>query len=158
MRRHALPAAALLAVAGGAALLVLWVGGVFDGGGSEDSTLSRTAYVAQLQQLCREAGRKLAQVPAPSNSDPRALVNSIDQALPVLRQTIANEEKLKPPRELEAQAKRAFELSDKSVRALEESRRRAAAGDGPGALRALTQFEQVRDRARRAGLALGLRC
>ena len=158
MRRLALPAAALVAVAGGAALLVLWVGGVFDGGERADNTLGHTAYVAQLQQLCREAGKKLAQVPAPSNSDPRALANSIDQALPVLRQAIADEEKLKPPRELEAQAKRAFELSDQSVRALEESRRKAAAGDGSGALQALTKFEQVRNRAREAGIALGLRC
>ena len=158
MRRHALPAAALLAVAGGAALLVLWLGGVFDGGGKEDNTLGRTAYVAQLQQLCREAGRKLAQVPAPSNSDPRALARSIGQALPVLRQAVEDEEKLEPPPELQDRAKRAFDLSEESVRALEESRRRAAAGDGPGALRALTQFEQVRDRARAAGLALGLRC
>jgi hypothetical protein len=158
VRGRALPAAALLAVGGGAALVVLWVGGVFDGGGKKADALTRSAYVAQLQRLCREAGRKLAQVPAPASSNPQAIANSIERALPVLRQAIADEEKLKPPRELEARAKRAFELSDASVQALEESRRKAAAGDGPGAIEALSRFEQVRNRARTAGIALGLRC
>jgi hypothetical protein len=154
VRGRLLPGAALLAVAGGAALLVLWTGGVFDGGGKGDSSLSRSAYVARLQTLCREASRKLSQVPAPSGSNPQAIANSIEQALPVLRQAIADEEKLRPPREIEAQVKSAFELSDESLQALEESRRKAAAGDGPGALRALARFEQVRNR----GLALGLQC
>lgn len=158
MKGRALPAGALLAVGGGAALIVLWAGGVFDGGRKKDATLTRTAYVAQLQQLCREANRKLSEVPAPASSNPQAIANSIEQALPVLRQVIADEERLKPPRELEAKAKRAFALSDESVQALEASRRKAAAGDGPGAIQALSKFEQVRNRARAAGIALGLKC
>jgi hypothetical protein len=158
VRRYVLSGTALLAVVGGVALLVLWLGGVFDGGDGR-SGLSRTAYVAQLQRLCREANRKLARVPAPANpADPKALASSIDQALPILQGVIADERKLEPPAELEAQARRAFELSDPSVAALKETRRQAAAGDGPGALRALGRFEAARDRARAAGRALGLRC
>jgi homospermidine synthase len=158
VRRHVLSAAALVAVAGGAAVIVLWVGGVFDGGQNKTDTLTRSAYVAQLQRLCREASRKLSQVPAPAGANPQAIANSIEQALPVLRQAVTDEEKLEPPKELEAQAKRAFELSEQSVQALEESRSKAKAGDAPGALKALAKFEQVRDRARQAGIALGLQC
>jgi len=50
---------------------------------------------------------------------------------------IADERKLEPPAELEAEARRTFELSDRSVAALKETRRQAAAGHGPDALRAL---------------------
>jgi hypothetical protein len=71
---------------------------------------------------------------------------------------IADERKVEPPAELEARATRAFELSDRSVAALKQTRRQAAARDGPGALRALSRFEAARDQARATGRALGLRC
>jgi hypothetical protein len=81
-----------------------------------------------------------------------------DQALPVLQSVIADERKLEPPAELEAQARRGFELSDRSVATPKETRRQAAAGHGPEPILALGRFEAARDRVRAAGRALGLRC
>jgi hypothetical protein len=156
MSRRVLTGGALLLVAGGAMLLALWLGGVLGGGGAR---LGREAYLDRLQRLCREADRTLAKIPPPSNlSDPGEISRSIGRALPLLERYVARERSLLPPPELRAQVDRAFELTDRSVRSLEESRRRALRGDAPGALEALERFLAERDRARAAARALGLRC
>jgi hypothetical protein len=156
MLRRVLAGTVLVAAAGGAALIVLLVGGVFDRGGG---TLTRNAYLTRLERLCREANRQLARIPPPANpSDPQELAQSIDRALPPLEEHVAAERKLRPPPELKAEVEHAFELTDESIRDLKESRRKALAGDRPGALRAFAGFLDARDRSRAAGRALGLRC
>ena len=157
MHRRVLAGGALLLIAGGFLVLVLWLGGVFDRGGSR--TLTRAEYLARVQRLCREADRKLAGIPPPANlSNPEVVSASIDRVLPLLRRYIAAERRIEPPPEPAAQMDRAFELSDQSVRDLEETRRRAPAADTRGAFRATARFLESRDRARAAARAAGLRC
>jgi hypothetical protein len=156
MHRRVLAGGALLLIAGGFLVLVLWLGGVFDRGGSR--TLTRAEYLVRVQRLCREADRKLAGIPPPASlSNPEVVSASIDRVPPLLRRYIAAERRIEPPPELAAQMDRAFELSDQSVRDLEETRRRALA-DTRGAFRAMARFLDCRDRARAAARAAGLRC
>jgi hypothetical protein len=97
MHRRVLAGGALLLIAGGFLVLVLWLGGVFDRGGSR--TLTRAEYLVRVQRLCREADRKLAGIPPPANlSNPEVVSASIDRVLPLLRRYIATERRIEPPR------------------------------------------------------------
>jgi hypothetical protein len=157
MHRRVLAGGALLLIAGGFLVLVLWLGGVFDRGGSR--TLTRAEYLVRVQRLCREADRKLAGIPPPASlSNPEVVSASIDVSYRSSGATSPRERRIEPPPELAAQMDRAFELSDQSVRDLEETRRRALAADTRGAFRAMARFLDSRDRARAAARAAGLRC
>lgn len=97
--------------------------------------------------------------PSPGDlSNPEVVSASIDRVLPLLRRSIAAERRIEPPPEVTAQMDRTFELSDQSVRDLEETRRRALAADMQGAFRVMARFLDGRDRARAAARAAGLRC
>ena len=154
-RSYALAGAALLAVAGGVAALVVLVAG----GSGAGKTLTRKEYLDRIQAICRTYDRKLQRIPPPANPvNMQALAQSIGQALPLLERRLAEAREVDPPPELAERVRRAFALADAAVRNLKTSRSKALAGDAGGAVRAFAQFIETRDRARQAADSVGFRC
>ena len=154
-RSQILAGAALLGVAAGAASLVLYLGGIFDG----PTALTRAEYLSRIEAICKPSEAKLRRIPPPAAAgNPQALALSIGQALPLLRQRLAAERTVRPPRKLAAPVRQALALADESIRALETTRRRALAGDTAGAARGFVRFLETRDQARAVADAIGINC
>ena len=154
-RFQLLGGAALLFVAGGTAALALYFGGVFDG----PKSLTREEYLSRITAICRPFEARLAKIPPPfAAGNPQALALSIGEVLPLLKQRLAAEGAVRPPRELAASVRKGLALADESIQALETTRRRALAGDLAGAARGFVRFLETRNQARSVADAIGITC
>ncbi len=121
--RVARPAFALLAC-------FLLVGFECDGAERDTETeprrLSKAEYVRRADAVCAEYDRRLARLPKPRNVE--ALVDVVDEALPIAREGIAKLRALEPPADLEPAVERWLERNDENVERMEMLR--DAAGEG----------------------------
>jgi hypothetical protein len=143
--------ATAFAVGAGAVVLVVARGGS-DGP-------SRAEYLAAVERICNAYGAKLDRIPPPGDlSSPGSVVESLQAAIPVLREEADEVRALQPPASLRARLDRFFLLTDRSIveleRALDAALERALY---PMAV-ALTDFGKVRDQAKQVAGEIGFEC
>jgi hypothetical protein len=153
-RRHpwALALAAAVAVAAG---ITVVAARALD----TDEPPTRDEYLADVQAVCARYGEELDRIPPPGDlSSPGAIVESLEQALPVLRKQERAVRALRAPPALEADLERFFRLTDRSLAelqtALDEALERALY---PMAT-ALTRFDEVRNEAKAVAHKIGFAC
>ncbi len=154
-RARAFRATALLAaVAAGAIIAVVALAG-----GTDDSRPTRDEYVAQVDALCAEYAAQLDHIPPPGDlSSPGAIVESLEQALPVLRAQATAIRALRPPRTDEARIERFFRLTDRSLAELQAALAAALERALYPMATALTRFGERRDEAKAQARELGFAC
>lgn len=154
MRRTAVAGgASLLAVAAGAALLVVLVLG------NADNEPTRAEYIASVNGVCREYNARLDKIPPPiALGNPDAIAESIGRALPLVMERAEKARAIEPPKELAHDVERLFSLSDEAIRKLRAARRAAEAGNLRRSGTALGQFLAISQQARQAAAAIGLSC
>jgi hypothetical protein len=144
--------ATILIAAGVAAAIV--TGSV---GGADGPPVSE--YLTEVEKICAEYGAKLDEIRPPTDlSSPGAVVESLQQALPVLVAQRDEVRALEEPAALRGRLTRFFELTDRSLAAL----RRALTSALERALYpmavALTEFGNVRDEAKVVAREIGFHC
>jgi hypothetical protein len=120
---------------------------------------TRAEYLAAVHDVCAEYSERLDRIPPPGDlSSPGAIVESLEQALPVLREQERAVMALGVPPELDADLARFFALTDRSLtelqRALDAALERALY---PMAT-ALTRFGEVRNEAKAVARKIGFDC
>jgi hypothetical protein len=142
-----------LVVAGTAAGIVL----AFKG--SDQSRLSRTAYIRRVNAICDSFGKRLDRIPPPLDpASPGAVYESIGLALPLLREQSERVRGLAPPAALQTDVDRFFRLTDESLEHLARARKQAGDRALFPMVQALSAFERQRDAAKRVSRAIGFRC
>ncbi len=119
-----------------------------------DDRLSKAEFQQRANAACRDANRRIKEIPAPHGSE--EIVSYVDAATAELDRGIAALRKLEPPKELEADYDRFLKLSDRT-RAIAGELRRAARASDEQAMQAASDRGDVVDResdavARRLGL------
>jgi hypothetical protein len=142
-----------LVVAGAAAGIVL----AFKG--TDDSRLTRAAYLRRANAICESYGKRLDKIPPPLDpASPGAVYESIGLALPLLREQSAKVHALTPPPDLQQDLERFFTLTDRSLDHLQEARRHAGLRELFPMVQSLSAFGRVRNDAKRVSLAIGFKC
>ena len=153
-RRTLVAAAAALAVAAG-----IVTGTVVAFGGDDSPGPTRAEYLAQVAAICETYGKQLDLIPPPTDpASPGAVFESIGQALPILRQQAKEIRALATPKALRSRLARFFELTDRSILALERARDEAGRRALFPMVQAISAFEEVRDQAKQAGHTIGFDC
>ncbi len=154
MRRPTLVvvAAAALVVAAGTAAVVVLVGR----GGIAPT---RVEYLARVEAICQTYGRRLDHIPPPTDpASPGAVFESINAALPILREQARRVRALDPPRELRRQLDPFFALTARSLDALDRARKDAHDRALFPMVQAISAFETNRNRAKRIANSIGFKC
>jgi hypothetical protein len=155
MSRRTLVFGALVVVLAGAIAATVVVLGRRDG----TEELTRPEYVARVSAICRRYERRLARIPPPTNfANPREVVHSVSRALPLVRERLATVRAVDPPEELEAQVARFLGLNGRANARLDALLAAARAGNRGAMGRALLEFLEAREAARRDSAAIGFRC
>jgi hypothetical protein len=156
MRRPGLvvfAAAALVVAAGTAAVVLLFVSG------SGGSAPTRSEYLARVEAICEKYGRRLDHIPPPTDpASPGAVFESINAALPILREQARRVQALDPPRELRRQLNPFFSLTARSLDALDRARKNAHDRALFPMVQAISAFETDRNRAKRIAGSIGFKC
>jgi hypothetical protein len=148
----ALAAAALLVAAGTAVV-------VFVGTGSSGNALTRVEYLARVEAICKTYGRRLDHIPPPTDpASPGAVFESINAALPILREQARRVRALDPPRELRRQLDPFFTLTARSLDSLDRARKHAHDRALFPMVQAISAFETDRNRAKRIAGSIGFKC
>ena len=120
---------------------------------------TRSVYLAEARAICREFSRDLDQIPP--IQDPTLLgvvLESVNAALPLLREQSYRIHALTPPTDLRTRVDRFFVLTDRSIDTLASVRDAAVRMDtGHVGLR-LIQFGRQTEAAKRLGSRIGYRC
>jgi hypothetical protein len=156
MRRPALVvvAAAALVVAAGTAAVVVLVGSGSSGNGS-----TRVNYLARVAAICQKYGRRLDHIPPPTDpASPGAVFDSINAALPILREQVRRVRALDPPRELRRQLDPFFALTVRSLDALDRAKKDAHDRALFPMVLAISAFERNRNQAKRIAGSIGFKC
>jgi len=128
-------------------------------GGADGDRPTRAEYVAQVDALCAEYAGQLDRIPPPGDlSSPGAIVESLEQALPILRAQATAIRALSPPRTDEARIGRFFRLTDRSLTELRAALDAALERALYPMATALTRFGKRRDEAKAVAKELGFRC
>ena len=152
--RTAIAPARVLAIAGGIA-----AGAVLAFGGDDAREPTQAGYVEQVSAICETYGKQLDQIPPPSDpASPGAVFESISNALPILKEQAVRVRSLDTPKALRSQLDRFFDLTDRSILALERAQREAGKRELFRMVQAITAFEEVRDQAKRAAHTIGFDC
>lgn len=155
MRRRTLvvlAAAALFVGAGTAALVVV-------GSGSGGKAPTRGEYLARVNAICQTYGRRLDHIPPPTDpASPGAVFESINAALPILREQARRIRALDPSRELRRQLDPFFALTARSLDALDRARKDAHDRALFPMVQAISAFETNRNRAKRIANSIGFKC
>ena len=141
----------LVAVVSAAAVVVVARGG--------EPTVTREAYLEQVHAICTTYGKRLDAIPPPGDlSSPGSVYESLNAALPVLKEQEDALRALDAPPALRDELDELYALTDQSLVELETARDEA----GDRALfpmaTALTRFEEVRDDAKVISRRLGFDC
>lgn len=120
---------------------------------------TKEEYVARVKAICAEYGKKLDAIPPPGDlSSPGAVVESLEQAIPVLQAQANAIRELEHPSQLDGDVTELHRLTDESLvhlrRALSQALERALY---PMAT-ALTSFGEARDEAKVVSNRLGFDC
>ena len=154
MRRPTLVVVAptVLVVAAGTAAVVVLVGR----GGIAPT---RVEYLARVEAICQTYGRRLDHIPPPTDpASPGAVFESINAALPILREQARRVRALDPPRELRRQLDPFFALTARSLDALDRARKDAHDRALFPMVQAISAFETNRNRAKRIANSIGFKC
>lgn len=147
-----------IGVAGLVALAAGVAGGLVLAFGRGDGGPSREEYVAEVEEICKTYEARLAAIAPPDITIPASVVQSVDEALPLVRERVAAARAAEAPDELKERIDRFFVLSDRAIRQLERLRRAAQARDLPRSADALDAYVRARDAARAEADRIGLRC
>lgn len=120
---------------------------------------TKEEYVAHVNEVCAEYGKRLDAVPPPGDvSSPGAVVESLQQAIPLLEAQAREIQELSHPARLDAEVDRLHSLTGRALaqlrRALQQASERALY---PMAV-ALTRFGEIRDEAKVVSRRLGFHC
>jgi hypothetical protein len=144
-----------LVATGAAAGVVL----AFRGTGTDDSRLTRAAYLRRANVICESYGKRLDKIPPPLDpASPGAVYESIGLALPLLREQLAKVHALRPPRDLQRDVERFFVLTDRSLDHLRRARRHAGLRELFPMVQSLSAFGRARDDAKRVSQVIGFKC
>jgi hypothetical protein len=127
--------------------------------GTEESRLTRAAFLRQANAICESYGKRLDKIPPPLDpASPGAVYESIGLALPLLREQSAKVHALAPPRDLQRDVDRFFVLTDRSLDHLREARRHAGLRELFPMVQSLSAFGRARDDAKRVSRRIGFKC
>lgn len=128
-------------------------------GSRGDNRPSHDAYVTDVNAICREYGERLDRIPPPGDlSSPGAIVESLEQALPILRDQARTIRGLRRPTGDEERVARFFRLTDSSLVALQAALDAALERALYPMATALTRFGERRDEAKAVARELGFAC
>jgi hypothetical protein len=143
-----------VAVAAGAGLTVVAAQAL---GGDDPPT--RADYLEDVHALCADYGARLDAIPPPGDlSSPGAVVESLQQALPLLREQERAVQALAVPPALQADLARFFRLTDRSLAELQEALDAALERALYPMATALTRFGEVRNEAKAVARRIGFTC
>lgn len=146
--------AALAAVVAAAAVAVVVAASAF---GSDEP--SRDEYLAEVRAVCADYGVQLDRIPPPGDlSSPGAIVESLQQALPVLRRQEQAVQALEAPETLRADLARFFRLTDRSLAELQAALDAALERALYPMATALTRFGERRNEAKAVAHEIGFDC
>lgn len=156
MRRRRLEwGLALLAAGALAAAIAVVAAGAL----AEDEPPTRAEYLAEVTAVCAEYAERLDRIPPPGDlSSPGAIVESLEQALPLLREQEQAVRALAVPRALETDLARFFRLTDRSLVELQAALDAALERALYPMATALTRFGEVRNQAKAVARKLGFAC
>jgi hypothetical protein len=120
---------------------------------------SRGAYLAEARAICREFSGDLDKIPP--IQDPTFLgqvIESVNAALPLLREQSYRIHALKPPAALQTSINRFFVLTDRSIDTLASVRDAALKMDSGNVGMRLIEFGKQTAAAKRVGRSIGYRC
>jgi hypothetical protein len=147
-----LAAAVLFVGASTAALVVV-------GGGSGGKAPTRGEYLARVNAICQKSGRRLDKIPPPTDpASPGAVYESINAALPILREQAKRVRALDPPGELRQRLDPFFALTARSLDALDRARKDAHDRRLFPMVQAISAFEANRNKAKRIANSIGFKC
>lgn len=116
-------------------------------------------YVARVNAICVEYGKKLDAIPPPGDlSSPGAVVESLEQAIPLLLAQENEIRALEHPPELDDDVTKLHRLTDESLDHLRDALRQALERALYPMATALTSFEEARDEAKVISRRLGFHC
>ena len=148
-----LGALGLVLIAGAVAALVVVIASRGDPG------TTKQEYVAKVEAICRRYNARLAKIPSPlALGNPKAVAQSIEQALPLVVERAERARSIEPPPELTDEVRRIFALSSKAIDDLRAALRSARHADVRASARAMGRFLLASDEARTASRAIGLSC
>jgi hypothetical protein len=151
-RRFASTAAFVLIAAATAAVVVV----VAETGGS---ATTHAEYVARVNAICVDYGKKLDAIPPPGDlSSPGAVVESLEQAIPILEDQADEIRALRHPSKDRADVAELHRLTDESLAHLQEALDQAQERALYPMAVALTSFGEARDEAKVVSRRLGFEC
>ena len=116
-------------------------------------------YVARVNAICVEYGKKLDAIPPPGDlSSPGSVVESLEQAIPVLEAQADEVRALKHPSSLDDDIAELSRLTDASLVHLRDALSQAQERALYPMATALTSFGEVRDKAKVVSGRLGFDC
>jgi hypothetical protein len=117
-------------------------------------TAPKTDFATKADTVCEKWQNKIDAVPPPA--DPSELASTMKQTIPLTEKELAELRKLEPPPDRTATAANFLDALDRTVAALKQYVRAAAADDGDAAQQALLDGDEQTDNARRLAGELGL--
>jgi hypothetical protein len=117
-------------------------------------TAPKTDFAKKADAVCGTWQSKIDAVPPPG--DPSELAPTMQQTIPFTEKEVAELRKLEPPPNRTATAANFIDALDRTVAALKQYVRAAAADDGDAAQQALLDADEQTDNARRLAAELGL--
>ena len=146
-------AAALVVAAVTAAAVVLVATG------SSGKGPTRGDYLAHVEAICRTYGKRLDKIPPPTDpASPGAVYESINAALPILREQTSRVRALERPRELRQKLDPFFIWTDRSLDELATARKDAHDRRLFPMVQAISRFETDRNKAKVIARSVGFRC
>jgi hypothetical protein len=150
----AVVAAAALVVAACTAAVVVLVAT-----GSSGQGPTRGDYLAHVEAICQKYGERLDKIPPPTDpASPGAVYESINAALPVLREQTGRVRALERPRELRQKLDPFFSWTDRSLDELDTARRDAHDRKLFPMVQAISRFETDRNKAKLIAKSVGFKC
>ena len=126
-------------------------------GGEERPT--RAEYLAEVRAVCADYGARLDRIPPPGDvSSPGAIVESLEQALPLLREQEEAVRRLAAPSSLETDLATFFRLTDRSLTELQAALDAALERALYPMATALTRFGEARNDAKAVAQRIGFAC
>ena len=147
-------AAAALVVAACIAAVVVLVAT-----GSSGKGPTRGEYLARVEAICQAYGKRLDKIPPPTDpASPGAVYDSINAALPILREQTQRVRALRSPRELRQKLDPFFTWTDHSLDELDTARRDAHDRKLFPMVQAISRFETDRNKAKLIANSVGFNC
>lgn len=147
-------AAAALVVAACVAAVVVLVAT-----GSSGKGPTRGEYLGRVEAICQAYGKRLDKIPPPTDpASPGAVYDSINAALPVLKEQARRVRTVTPPDELRRQLDPFFTWTSKSLDELDTARQDAHDRKLFPMVQAISRFETDRNNAKRIAHSIGFKC